>query len=493
MSLTGKISTELPVHAAAEKWFHTYTNQLHHIQHVTDKVHASKLHEGDDWHANDSVKHWTYTVGFQMESVKLTYVAPSRTMKATGERQIQGTKWYQFDQSYPIPDYCEPEKVLAKFETPVLTLTMPKKATSQAPPKQQVQTSQVKGVEAEPKLDEKLQDGTTTPPSTTTTKVEEPTQGKKSVSPQPTTTLEDTSSQIPSEPFKGRMGQEEAVERVGPSGENQMGEKELEAKPTPTRAASLHGDEKIQKGQIEIESKPAPTRTTTMQRDEKIQKGQEIESKPTPTVPTKMERDEKPQKGREEFEPKATSTMAPIRKLECVFSPNIKTDEQPTKGQEEDKPKPDITNVTRKTTVKEQLEEEKTEETRDEDSEETSDEDEEKERITKEDKKEPSKSRKSVKDKEQTDFGEKETKTEKILAKEAETSAPKVQKEKEKQSNNKTSLKKKGKSEGNAMERVGFVSHVFTKFAEWTLNKEEKKLAAKIGAAVLVIAALCIL
>jgi len=63
MSLSGKISTERPVHATVDTWFHAFTNQLHHIQHVTDQIHVAKLHEGDDWHANDSVKHWTYTVG----------------------------------------------------------------------------------------------------------------------------------------------------------------------------------------------------------------------------------------------------------------------------------------------------------------------------------------------------------------------------------------------------------------------------------------------
>ncbi|KAL9298214.1 hypothetical protein ACSQ67_024110 [Phaseolus vulgaris] len=62
ISLSGKISTELPVHATAEKWFHIMTKKLHHIQHVAGKIHGAKLHEGDDWHVNDSVKHWTYTL-----------------------------------------------------------------------------------------------------------------------------------------------------------------------------------------------------------------------------------------------------------------------------------------------------------------------------------------------------------------------------------------------------------------------------------------------
>ncbi|QCD85850.1 Small heat shock protein HSP20 [Vigna unguiculata] len=421
--------------------------------------------------------------GFQRDSVKVTYVASSRTVRTTGERQIQGTRWYRFDQSYPIPDYCEPEALQAKFETPVLTLTMPKKPTSQ---------------------DEKLQDSTTTPQPTT--KVEEPIQGNKTVPPS-------------SQPIKDH-------------GEPQMGEKELEAKSSTT---TMQGDEKIQKGQEGFEPRPTPTRRATMERDEKIQKGQEIESEPTPTVPTKMETDEKPQKGQEEFEPRAAPAMLTKAKTaetyqkgqedfepkptptmlnkvktaeklqngEEEFEPKAaptvepisKTDAQPPKGQEED----DITNVTRKQTVKEQLKEKKTEETRGEDSEKTSyedaegttDEDEEKERITKRGVQEkPSKSRMSVKDKEQSDFGQKETVTEKLFAKEEETSAPKIHKGKEKQSNNRSSLKKELKSEENSMEKVGSVTQVFTKFAEGALNEEEKKLAANIGAAVLVIAAL---
>jgi len=71
ISLSGKISTELPVHATAEKWFHIMTKKLHHIQHVAGKIHGAKLHEGDDWHVNDSVKHWTYTLGKYVYSLFL--------------------------------------------------------------------------------------------------------------------------------------------------------------------------------------------------------------------------------------------------------------------------------------------------------------------------------------------------------------------------------------------------------------------------------------
>ncbi|KAK7405716.1 hypothetical protein VNO78_07324 [Psophocarpus tetragonolobus] len=435
-----------------------------------------------------------YLPGFPRDSVKITYVATSRTVRITGERQIQGNRWHKIDQSYFIPDYCEAEALQGKFETPVLTLTMPKKKViSQDALKQpEVETPQEKGVVAEPKLDEKGQEITPPPQPTATTKVEEPIEEKKTVSPpspnlrEPNkATLEETRSQIASGPSKDQKGEEEGVERVSPS-EPQMGEKELEPKPTPpTRVATMQTYEKPQKVQ-EVESRPTPTRVTTMQKDEKLQKGkeefepkatptmltkvktgertqkdqEEFEAKPTPTTLTKVKTAEKPQKGQEEFQSKSTPTM----------EPKTKTDEQPPKVQEEVEPKPAITNVTRKSTVKEHLEEKYTEE--------TSAADGEKERIPKmEDKKETSKSRKPVKDKEQGDFDEKETKAEKLLAKEAEPSAPKE--------------KKKGKSEEiNRVERAGLVSQVLTKIGEGMLNEQERNLAAIIGVTILVIGAL---
>ncbi|KAL9327260.1 hypothetical protein ACSQ67_007905 [Phaseolus vulgaris] len=126
-----------------------------------------------------------YIPGFPRESVKITYEAPSRTVRISGERQIRGTLWHRIDQSYPIPDYCEADALQGKYEAPVLTLTIPKKSTttSEAAPKQQEPvTSQDKGAVAESKPDEKVQDATPPQPSTRT-KVEEPIEDKKSATP----------------------------------------------------------------------------------------------------------------------------------------------------------------------------------------------------------------------------------------------------------------------------------------------------------------------
>ncbi|KAK7260762.1 hypothetical protein RIF29_27059 [Crotalaria pallida] len=70
MALTGKVSTEHVILAPVSKWFNLFAKQLHHIQNIAEKVHHTKLHEGDDWHSNESVKHWTYVVHGKVHTCK---------------------------------------------------------------------------------------------------------------------------------------------------------------------------------------------------------------------------------------------------------------------------------------------------------------------------------------------------------------------------------------------------------------------------------------
>jgi len=63
MSLSGRISSETGVHATAAKMFSFFTKQLHHVQNITDRIHKAKLHDGHDWHHNESIKQWTYIIG----------------------------------------------------------------------------------------------------------------------------------------------------------------------------------------------------------------------------------------------------------------------------------------------------------------------------------------------------------------------------------------------------------------------------------------------
>ncbi|OIV89148.1 hypothetical protein TanjilG_26043 [Lupinus angustifolius] len=59
MALKGILSSEVGVHASASKWFNLFAKELHNVQNTTDRVHKTKLLEGDDWHSIGSVKQWT--------------------------------------------------------------------------------------------------------------------------------------------------------------------------------------------------------------------------------------------------------------------------------------------------------------------------------------------------------------------------------------------------------------------------------------------------
>ncbi|KAK7260896.1 hypothetical protein RIF29_27195 [Crotalaria pallida] len=70
MALTGKLSTEVGIQASSAKWFNLFAKQLHHVQNLVERVHHSKLHQGDDWHKKDSVKHWTYVIDGKVVACK---------------------------------------------------------------------------------------------------------------------------------------------------------------------------------------------------------------------------------------------------------------------------------------------------------------------------------------------------------------------------------------------------------------------------------------
>jgi len=63
MVLCGKLSTEIGIKTPADKFYNLFVTELHEVQNLCERVHHTKLHEGEDWHHTDSVKHWTYVIG----------------------------------------------------------------------------------------------------------------------------------------------------------------------------------------------------------------------------------------------------------------------------------------------------------------------------------------------------------------------------------------------------------------------------------------------
>ncbi|XP_020962897.1 MLP-like protein 43 isoform X6 [Arachis ipaensis] len=62
MAISGNISVEVVIQVPASKLFHILAKEFHNIQNICERVHGANLHEGDDWHCTDSVKHWTSVV-----------------------------------------------------------------------------------------------------------------------------------------------------------------------------------------------------------------------------------------------------------------------------------------------------------------------------------------------------------------------------------------------------------------------------------------------
>ncbi|WVZ03748.1 hypothetical protein V8G54_024554 [Vigna mungo] len=85
MTLFGKIITEIGVHATAEKWFNLFATQLHEVQNRTDRVLGTSLHHGEDWHHNESIKHWTYVIGYNESIESVDEEKKTITFKIFGE------------------------------------------------------------------------------------------------------------------------------------------------------------------------------------------------------------------------------------------------------------------------------------------------------------------------------------------------------------------------------------------------------------------------
>jgi hypothetical protein len=229
-------------------------------------------------------------------------------LRITGERPIQGNKWRKFDQTYPVPQNSEAEKLEAKFEQGILILKMQKKtiSQSQAAPKQEVEKSLQDSSNNKANFDEtKVEKVQETIPPSQSTKLEESTKDMKSDSPQiqkleeKTQNDDDTlSSHIP----------KETISNNNP----QNGQQEFEQKPTSKETTKNQIDEKSQKGQEEFEPKTTSIETNKTQIDEKALKGQE-EFEPKPTSIEKT--NEKTQKD-QEVEPKPIVRMVTKEKLE---------------------------------------------------------------------------------------------------------------------------------------------------------------------------------
>ncbi|XP_027362149.1 MLP-like protein 43 [Abrus precatorius] len=95
MALSGKLSAEIRIQTPPAKFFNFVAKQLNHVQNVTEKVHQTKLHQGD-WHAIGSVKQWTYVIDGKVTTCKESIEAIDERNKSITYNLYDGDVSHQY-------------------------------------------------------------------------------------------------------------------------------------------------------------------------------------------------------------------------------------------------------------------------------------------------------------------------------------------------------------------------------------------------------------
>ncbi|KAK7322483.1 hypothetical protein VNO77_25864 [Canavalia gladiata] len=168
-----------------------------------------------------------YLPGFIKEGIKINFVSSSRMVRVVGERPLNyGNRISRFEQTYPVPDDCDVQKLQGKYEQGTLTITMPKKPIPQVDtPKTEIEPTKRKGPtpisplrKPMPQPKPKEEPKQAIPPKSPITRIEpkvEPIQDYK----RPQNVQEEKSTTIAST-SKDQMGR------------SQKGQEEIETKPT---------------------------------------------------------------------------------------------------------------------------------------------------------------------------------------------------------------------------------------------------------------------
>ncbi|KAI4323708.1 hypothetical protein L6164_023293 [Bauhinia variegata] len=72
--------------------------------------------------------------GFTREQIKISYVDSKKSLSISGEKPTESKKWINFQEEIDVPSNCEVNRIQGKFVKETLTVTMPKKFSTQVDP-----------------------------------------------------------------------------------------------------------------------------------------------------------------------------------------------------------------------------------------------------------------------------------------------------------------------------------------------------------------------
>ncbi|XP_031271919.1 inactive protein RESTRICTED TEV MOVEMENT 2-like [Pistacia vera] len=87
-----------------------------------------------DW-SEDTENHYliVHLPEFKKEQISITCVRSTRIIRLQGQRQLANYRWSRFNQSYTIPQNCILDKIQAKWQNEIISITMPKEIVTPPP------------------------------------------------------------------------------------------------------------------------------------------------------------------------------------------------------------------------------------------------------------------------------------------------------------------------------------------------------------------------
>ncbi|KAK3003889.1 hypothetical protein RJ639_019721 [Escallonia herrerae] len=295
--------------------------------------------------------------GFAKENIKVT-TQGRNTVRVRGERLVAGNRWSRFQEIFQAPEYCDTKGVRYKFESGILTVTVPRKTTA---------------TQVAPKAAAKTEPPPSTPYVGADTRAEQKSQkAKEDIPPPATSSVLDTGKPADTDSSRSQRTEHEHKHHTGKG--------QTPPKITPTAQADKQTDgksfedataeQKSQKAKEDIRppatssvldtGKPADTDNSRSQMTEHEHKHHTGEGqtppKITPTVQADRQTDDKSfedaraeqksQKAKEDIRSQATSSVLDTGKpADTDSSRSQRTEHEPKRPTSEGQTPPKITPV----------------------------------------------------------------------------------------------------------------------------------------------------
>lgn len=149
---------------------------------------------------------------FLKEQLKITYVHSARIVRVTGERSLSYNKWSRFNQTYPVPQNCEVNKIQGKFHDGILSITMPKATIKQSRSKEEAKGTKEALLPSKDALPEKTTTSQVSQKPKMETKAQKGMEGAAGFSSPKQTDGQKVGALSPQEPLKDQKSQKSPAE-----------------------------------------------------------------------------------------------------------------------------------------------------------------------------------------------------------------------------------------------------------------------------------------